>query len=135
MFESFQPKKRPRKRKGEAKVQEQRVVSKEIIEDKDDSSGAEGAAHTPAIHTEDSCSNHVKEDKKKDEDLENENDKQRKSKKKEKKKKKNEGPMHFTANSEPRALDVIGDLEPVIFNEVSPALNRSYFSFKIYFQH
>lgn len=35
-----------------------------------------------------------------------------------KKKKKETGPMHFTANSEPRALDVLGDLDPSIFNEV-----------------
>lgn len=26
--------------------------------------------------------------------------------------------MHFTANNEPRALDVLGDLDPSIFNEV-----------------
>ncbi|XP_046403987.1 chromodomain-helicase-DNA-binding protein 1 isoform X3 [Ischnura elegans] len=38
-------------------------------------------------------------------------------KKKNKKKAKVSGPMHFTANSEPRALDVIGDLDPSIFNE------------------
>lgn len=27
--------------------------------------------------------------------------------------------MHFTANNEPRALDVLGDLDPSIFNEVN----------------
>ncbi|XP_044576012.1 chromodomain-helicase-DNA-binding protein 1 isoform X2 [Cotesia glomerata] len=27
------------------------------------------------------------------------------------------GPMHFTANNEPRALDVLGDLDPSVFNE------------------
>lgn len=35
-----------------------------------------------------------------------------------KRKKKETGPMHFTANSEPRSLDVLGDLEPSIFNKV-----------------
>lgn len=30
--------------------------------------------------------------------------------------------MHFTANSEPRALDVIGDLDPSTFNEVCIAI-------------
>lgn len=32
-------------------------------------------------------------------------------------KKKTDGPMHFTANNEPRALVVLGDLDPTIFNE------------------
>lgn len=32
-------------------------------------------------------------------------------------KKKSDGPMHFTANNEPRALDVLGDLDPTVFNE------------------
>lgn len=39
--------------------------------------------------------------------------------KREKKKSKGnaEGPMHFTANNEPRALTVLGDLDPNVFNE------------------
>lgn len=39
--------------------------------------------------------------------------------KREKKKNKGnaEGPMHFTANNEPRALTVLGDLDPNVFNE------------------
>lgn len=32
-------------------------------------------------------------------------------------KKKTDGPMHFTANNEPRALNVLGDLDPTVFNE------------------
>lgn len=32
-------------------------------------------------------------------------------------KKKADGPMHFTANNEPRALNVLGDLDPNVFNE------------------
>lgn len=43
----------------------------------------------------------------------------KKEKKKAKKEKKMAGPMHFTANNEPRALDVLGDLDPSIFNEVN----------------
>lgn len=27
--------------------------------------------------------------------------------------------MHFTANNEPRALEVLGDLDPSVFEEVS----------------
>lgn len=42
----------------------------------------------------------------------------KKEKKESRKKKKPTGPMHFTANSEPRALEIIGDLEPSVFNEV-----------------
>lgn len=42
-------------------------------------------------------------------------DKDRESKKN--KKKYAEGPMHFTANNEPRALTVLGDLDPNVFNE------------------
>ncbi|PNF16997.1 Chromodomain-helicase-DNA-binding protein 1 [Cryptotermes secundus] len=41
----------------------------------------------------------------------------KKEKKESRKKKKPTGPMHFTANSEPRALEIIGDLEPSVFNE------------------
>lgn len=40
------------------------------------------------------------------------------AKKEKKVKKKDAGPMHFTANSVPRAVEIIGDLDPAIFNEV-----------------
>jgi chromodomain-helicase-DNA-binding protein 1 len=40
------------------------------------------------------------------------------SKKEKKTKKKDAGPMHFTANSVPRAVEIIGELDPSIFNEV-----------------
>lgn len=40
--------------------------------------------------------------------------------KRESKKKKNiSGPLHITANNEPVAIGVIGDLDPTIFNQVS----------------
>ena len=39
-------------------------------------------------------------------------------KKEKKAKKKDAGPMHFTANSVPRAVEIIGDLDPAVFNEV-----------------
>ncbi|XP_021925185.1 chromodomain-helicase-DNA-binding protein 1 isoform X3 [Zootermopsis nevadensis] len=62
------------------------------------------------------------EDKDKDdisnkEEFRKEKKKLKKEKKESRKKKKPTGPMHFTANSEPRALEIIGDLEPSIFNE------------------
>lgn len=47
-------------------------------------------------------------------------DKKKKKDKETKKSKKKEAaskPMHFTANNEPRALDLLGDLDPNIFNE------------------
>lgn len=55
---------------------------------------------------EDDGTNGVEKKKKKDKDS-----------KKSKKKQESNKPMHFTANSEPRALDVLGDLDPNIFNE------------------
>lgn len=58
----------------------------------------------------------VAKDEKKDKKKER---KEKKEKKESKKKKKQQatGPMHFTANSEPRALEIIGDLDPAVFNE------------------
>lgn len=56
----------------------------------------------------------VPEEKKK----EKKTKKEKKENKKAKKAKQAAGPMHFTANNEPRALDVLGDLDPSIFNEV-----------------
>uniref|UniRef100_W4VRS9 Chromodomain-helicase-DNA-binding protein 1 n=1 Tax=Corethrella appendiculata TaxID=1370023 RepID=W4VRS9_9DIPT len=46
-------------------------------------------------------------------------DKKSKPKKESKKSKskKNTGPMHFTANNEPCALNILGDLDPTVFNE------------------
>ena len=51
--------------------------------------------------------------------------KEKKEGKKNKKSKQAAGPMHFTANNEPRALDVLGDLDPSIFNEVRVLLSSS----------
>uniref|UniRef100_A0A8D8QZD2 Chromodomain-helicase-DNA-binding protein 1 n=1 Tax=Cacopsylla melanoneura TaxID=428564 RepID=A0A8D8QZD2_9HEMI len=44
-------------------------------------------------------------------------DKKKQKAKETRKKKKQDGPMHFTANSVPRALDILGDLDPSVFNE------------------
>ena len=41
-----------------------------------------------------------------------------KKKKAKKKKAAEKGPMHFTANSEPKAVDNLGELDPAVFNEV-----------------
>ncbi|XP_015190344.1 PREDICTED: chromodomain-helicase-DNA-binding protein 1 isoform X4 [Polistes dominula] len=58
-------------------------------------------------------SEEVSEEKKKEKKVK----KDKKENKKAKKSKQTAGPMHFTANNEPRALDVLGDLDPSIFNE------------------
>ncbi|KAI5745904.1 hypothetical protein M8J76_015368 [Diaphorina citri] len=79
-------------RKKRAAKESKSALTKEIIEDDNSSGNEEGG-------------------EKKDAD-----DKKKKGPAT-KKKKKQEGPMHFTANSEPRALDVLGDLDPSVFNE------------------
>lgn len=44
-------------------------------------------------------------------------DQKKKAKHKQKKPKKNTGPMHFTANNDPTPLNVLGGLDPKVFNE------------------
>ncbi|XP_065078921.1 chromodomain-helicase-DNA-binding protein 1 isoform X3 [Ochlerotatus camptorhynchus] len=69
-------------------------------------------------HEHDTSSNGPKEEHKEPTHKEK---KERKKKEKtnsvKKEKKKNTGPMHFTANNEPCALNIIGDLDPSVFNE------------------
>lgn len=66
----------------------------------------EHKSHDDAKHHGDDVTNGVEKKKKKD-----------KESKKSKKKQEANKPMHFTANNEPRALDILGDLDPNIFNE------------------
>lgn len=75
------------------KKEEELVTKKEIKEEVDD----------------------MPEDKKKEKKVK----KEKKEIKKTKKNKQSAGPMHFTANNEPRALNILGDLDPSIFNEVN----------------
>ena len=120
------------------------ALTKEIIDD-DLSSGDENTAPTAATSNtlappkkppkskvekvkvksegDEEIKSDVPDDKEKDDtankdEHRKEKKKLKKEKKESKKKKKVTGPMHFTANSEPRALEIIGDLEPSIFNEV-----------------
>lgn len=67
------------------------------------------------------------EEKKKDKKAK----KERKDNKKAKKNKQAAGPMHFTANNEPRAVDVIGELDPPIFDEVNIILLMDLYIFLI----
>ncbi|XP_011692493.1 PREDICTED: chromodomain-helicase-DNA-binding protein 1 isoform X2 [Wasmannia auropunctata] len=101
------------------------AITKEIVED-NDSSGDENKKSKSridkAVKKEDE--NIAKKDIKEEvDDLSDEKKKDKKAKKEKKdnkKAKKNKqaaGPMHFTANNEPRAVDVIGELDPPVFDE------------------
>ncbi|XP_050313166.1 chromodomain-helicase-DNA-binding protein 1 [Anthonomus grandis grandis] len=95
--------------------------SKQTIEN-DSSSNDE----SPAIQSSQSTNslNSIKKKSHKEAKKELTNDKEspdehvvKKEKKKVKKEKKSAGPMHFTANNEPKAINVTGELDPAIFNE------------------
>ncbi|XP_034241206.1 chromodomain-helicase-DNA-binding protein 1 isoform X3 [Thrips palmi] len=125
-------------KKGVAKPKRQRkatvkALTKEIIEN-DDSSGEDNTNNSAATSLNSSRKGSKKssEGKKSDDDddhkdaedfKETKKDKKKKEpkegkdKKEKKKKKKQEGPMHFTANSEPVSLDLLGHLDPQIFKE------------------
>ncbi|XP_076760989.1 chromodomain-helicase-DNA-binding protein 1 isoform X3 [Xylocopa sonorina] len=101
------------------------VITKEIIEE-NDSSGEESKSklkvEKPPVKKEEEVVV-KKETKEEVEDVVEEKKKEKKSKKERKENKKAKrtkqaaGPMHFTANNEPRALHILGDLDPSIFNE------------------
>lgn len=119
-------KKGVQKPKRQRKAKEVKNLTKEIIDNDNDSS--------PEDNTNSNFSNNslakkvakspVKTTKSEEEHedslsaADNKIEKKEKKKMKKDKKKKEVGPMHFTANNEPRALDVLGDLDPSIFNEV-----------------
>ncbi|KAG5676207.1 hypothetical protein PVAND_006056 [Polypedilum vanderplanki] len=90
-------------RKGSAKQRKQRKAKEAAAKkhEHDDKKHEEDSKHS--IHSQEET-NGIDKKKKKE------------SKKKTKKQEANK-PMHFTANNEPRALDVLGDLDPNIFNE------------------
>ncbi|TGZ51023.1 Chromodomain-helicase-DNA-binding protein 1 [Temnothorax longispinosus] len=102
------------------------AITKEIVED-NDSSGDENKKSKSRIDksaVKKEEENVAKKDIKEEvDDLSDEKKKEKKAKKEKKdnkKAKKNKqaaGPMHFTANNEPRAVDVIGELDPPIFDE------------------
>ncbi|XP_076276684.1 chromodomain-helicase-DNA-binding protein 1 isoform X4 [Lasioglossum baleicum] len=101
------------------------AITKEIVEENDssgdESSKAKSKIEKPPVKKEEEVVI-KKEIKEEVEDVPEEKKKDKKTKKEKKenkkaKKTKQAGPMHFTANNEPRALDVLGDLHPNIFNE------------------
>lgn len=106
------------KPKRQRKTRETKALTKEIIDNDDISSNDEST--NVSMPSTASIPKKTIKIKKEDEGEENQAvlKSDRKEKKKAKKEKKPAGPMHFTANNEPRALDVLGDLDPSIFNEV-----------------
>ncbi|XP_070517444.1 chromodomain-helicase-DNA-binding protein 1 isoform X3 [Cardiocondyla obscurior] len=102
------------------------AITKEIVED-NESSGDENKKSKSRIDKSmlkrDEENVAKKEAKEEISDLSDEKKKDKKAKKEKKdnkKMKKNKqaaGPMHFTANNEPRAVDVIGELDPPVFDE------------------
>ncbi|XP_022915044.1 chromodomain-helicase-DNA-binding protein 1 [Onthophagus taurus] len=117
-------KKQLEQKKGITKPKRQRkakdkALTKEIIE-QDDTSNDESTSNTVTTTASTPANLTPKKSlkSKKDDDYDIPITKDKKSeKKKQKKEKKNAGPMHFTANNEPRALDMLGGLDPSTFNE------------------
>lgn len=105
------------------KPKEGKSISKDSLENMDDltTSCDETKKHKKdiknhcLIETEKSVNNHDENSSNKDFVNVKKSKKNKDSKKN--KKKTSDGPMHFTANNEPRALDVLGDLDPTVFNE------------------
>lgn len=91
-------------RKGSAKQRKQRKTK-------------ETAAAKKHEHEEKKLEEDVKHSVSQEETNGVEKKKKNKESKKKAKKQETNKPMHFTANNEPRALDVLGDLDPNIFNE------------------
>ncbi|CAD1468457.1 unnamed protein product, partial [Heterotrigona itama] len=101
------------------------AITKEIVEENDSSteeSKSKSKIEKPSMKKEEEVVI-KKEIKEEIEEIVEEKKKEKKTKKEKKENKKVKkakqaaGPMHFTANNEPRALDVLGDLDPSIFNE------------------
>lgn len=116
---SLEQKKGITKPKRTRKARESKALTKEIIDNDDISSNDENT--NTSISTTNTTVPKKPPKPKKEEDMEDHASKNdRKDKKKgnnKKPEKKAAGPMHFTANNEPRALDVLGALDPSIFNE------------------
>ncbi|XP_050519198.1 chromodomain-helicase-DNA-binding protein 1 [Diabrotica virgifera virgifera] len=97
---------------------EQKVLTKEIIDDDESSNDVSSLpSSAPVTVSVAPVVKKVKKEVKKEKEDKEESSPEKKEKKKDKKKeKKTSGPMHFSTN-EPVALNVLGDLDPLIFNE------------------
>lgn len=106
------------KPKRQRKTREAKALTKEIIENDnitDDDDVSSNQTAVTITSKKGNKTNRREEDVTEDSNTSRAPDK--KEKKRAKKEKKMAGPMHFTANSEPQALDVLGDLDPAVFNE------------------
>lgn len=106
------------KPKRQRKIKESKALTKEIIDNDDISSNEEStSAHVSSTSSAPIVPKKSKNATKEDGEYSGKHHEKKEKKKDKKKDKKAAGPMHFTANNEPRALDVLGDLDPSIFNE------------------
>lgn len=108
-------------------------ISKEIIDNHDASSADENVVLTTANSKKvikcKSEGEEEKEEKKREKKIKKDKKevegKDKKEKEPKAKKKKVQGPMHFTANNKPRAVEVLGDLDPTVFDEVGLNFSKS----------
>lgn len=105
------------KPKRQRKARETKALTKEIIENDNISDDDDVSNQTAVAVTSHRKITRPKREEDVNEDSNASKPPEKKEKKKAKKEKKMAGPMHFTANSEPQALDVLGDLDPSVFNE------------------
>lgn len=111
------------KPKRQSKKRESKALTKEIIDHDDISSNDENVSLPPMGLIQPPVNKKLS---KKEQPVKDEVEIEKKAevKKEKKKQKKNSGPMHFTANHEPRALTGMGDLDPAIFNEVNTLITE-----------
>lgn len=104
------------KPKRQRKARETKALTKEIIEN-DNISDDDDVSNQTTVTVASRKVTKPKREEDVNEDSNASKPAEKKEKKKAKKEKKIAGPMHFTANSEPQALNVLGDLDPSVFNE------------------
>lgn len=105
------------KPKRQRKARETKALTKEIIENDNLTDDEEVSNQTAITVTSNKKSSKPKREEETNDDSNTSKALDKKEKKRAKREKKMAGPMHFTANSEPQALDVLGDLDPAVFNE------------------
>ncbi|XP_030756213.1 chromodomain-helicase-DNA-binding protein 1 [Sitophilus oryzae] len=107
---------KPKRQRKVKEVKESKILTKEIIEN-DFSSNDESTTQSSQGVSNNGNKKSKISPPKKETDKDSEEVVKKEKKKDKKKDKKSAGPMHFTANNEPKAINVLGDLDPAIFNE------------------
>lgn len=122
---------KPKRQKKRLKETSKEIVDNHDLSSADENTNASATASTKKIAKIKSEGEDEKDDKKKEKKIKKEKKetemKDRKEKELKTKKKKVQGPMHFTANNKPRAVEVLGDLDPTVFDEVSALLPCIFF--------